>query len=104
VSRRSAEGATSAVPTCSSKSLREYSLRVRVRCLDRHLAEIVGTALGHGGYQRSGSGNHEVKLEKRKSKNEQGLKTRWLCRDPSAPRPDAPKCGAEEKIGPLRSG
>src|SRR5208337_645821 len=37
--------AASAVPTCSSKSLREYSLRVRVRCLDRHLAEIVGTAL-----------------------------------------------------------
>src|SRR5208337_1549466 len=37
--------AASAVPTCSSKSLREYSRRVRVRCLDRHLAQIVGTAL-----------------------------------------------------------
>src|SRR5208337_3313309 len=35
----------SAVPTCSNKSLREYSLRVRVGCLDRHLAQIVGTAL-----------------------------------------------------------
>src|SRR5208337_2736682 len=38
--------AASAVPTCFSKSLREYSLRVRVRCLDRHLAQIVGTAPG----------------------------------------------------------
>jgi len=38
---------SSAVPTCFSKSRREYSLRVRVRCLDRHLAEIVGTALVH---------------------------------------------------------
>jgi len=37
--------AASAVPTCSGKPLREYSLRVRVRCLDRHLAETVGTAL-----------------------------------------------------------
>jgi hypothetical protein len=29
----------------------------------------------------------------------------WLKsrRDPSTPRPDAPNCGAEEKIGPLRS-
>src|SRR5208282_5985912 len=36
---------SSAVPTCSRKSLREHSLRVRVRCLDRHLAQIVGTAL-----------------------------------------------------------
>src|SRR5208282_5377414 len=35
----------SAIPTYSSKSLREYSLRLRVRCLERHLAEIVGTAL-----------------------------------------------------------
>src|SRR5208337_2624331 len=35
----------SAVPTCSSKSRREYSLRVCIRCLDRHLAQIVGTAL-----------------------------------------------------------
>src|SRR5271157_1136418 len=34
-----------AVPTCSNKSLREYSLRVRVRCLDHHLAQMVGTAL-----------------------------------------------------------
>jgi len=25
-------------------------------------------------------------------------------RDPSTPRPDAPDCGAKEKIGPLRSG
>jgi hypothetical protein len=25
-------------------------------------------------------------------------------RDPSTPRPDAPQFGAEEKIGPLRSG
>jgi len=25
-------------------------------------------------------------------------------RDPSTPRPDAPQTGAEEKIGPLRSG
>jgi hypothetical protein len=29
---------TSAVPTSSSRSLREESLRVRVRCLDRRLA------------------------------------------------------------------
>src|SRR5208337_1018254 len=35
----------SAVPTCSNKSLREYSLRVRVECSDRHLAQIVGTVL-----------------------------------------------------------
>jgi len=27
-----------------------------------------------------------------------------VCRDPSTARPDAPKGGAEEKIGPLRSG
>src|SRR5271157_6218270 len=40
----------SAVPTCSSKSLRECSLRVRVGCLDRRLAQIVGTALVRLGY------------------------------------------------------
>jgi hypothetical protein len=27
--------------------------------------------LGHGGYQRSGSGNQEAKLEKRRTKNEE---------------------------------
>jgi hypothetical protein len=45
LSTTSPRGETSAVPTCSSKSLREYSLRVCVRCLDHHLAQIVGTAL-----------------------------------------------------------
>jgi hypothetical protein len=29
---------------------------------------------------------------------------RRFCRDPSTTRPDAPESGAEEKIGPLRSG
>ena len=39
------KAAPSAVPTSYSKSLREYSLRVLVRCLDLHLTYIVGTAL-----------------------------------------------------------
>jgi len=45
----------SAVPTCSSKSLRECSLRVRVRCLDRDWAQIVGTALVHLPAQQASS-------------------------------------------------
>src|SRR5208282_3699090 len=50
---------SSAVPTYSSKSLREYSLRVRVRCLDRHLVQIVGTVLG----MRHDGGAGKVKLQ-----------------------------------------
>src|SRR5260370_4617128 len=45
----------SAVPTCSSKFLRECSFHVRVRSLDRHLAQKAGTALGdrfEGGAKR----------------------------------------------------
>jgi len=37
-----------------------------------------------------------------------GAEKRWRaivgCLGPSTPRPDAPKNGAEEKVGPLRSG
>src|SRR5260370_9437585 len=40
--------ATSAVPTCSSKSFEECSFHVPVRSLDHRLAQIVGTALGEG--------------------------------------------------------
>ena len=46
--RAEARRFTSAVPTCSSKSLREYSLRVRVRCLDRHLAQNSWNGTGRG--------------------------------------------------------
>ena len=33
-----------------------------------------------------------------------GRRSLELCHDPSTARPDAPEGGAEEKIGPLRSG
>src|SRR6266481_6710574 len=37
---------TSAVPTCSNKSLRKCYFPIRIQSLDRHLAQIVGTVLG----------------------------------------------------------
>ena len=52
---------SSAVPTCSSKSLREYTLRVRVRCSDRHVAQIVGTALAAANRGKPLSGDRRSK-------------------------------------------
>src|SRR5208337_2517521 len=61
---------SSAVPTYSSKSLREYSLRVRVRCLDRHLAQIVGTALGVGLCWRGAARWHARTLFRRQQRHQ----------------------------------
>jgi len=47
--------------------------------------------------------SQRAQSSQRREKQEDGDWLRW-CRDPSTPRPDAPKGGAKGKIGPLRSG
>jgi hypothetical protein len=54
--------------------------------------------------KRSGNEEKELKTTQRRRDSQRRRKREGRRRDPSTTRPDAPNCGAKEKVGPLRSG